>query len=146
MVRSPPVPIGACHPLMAIIIAIGHALRAPKVASMPAARGRETRARVVCRRPLWHNRLATLYSAMLNETLLAALGEILPPSALLTAGEDTRPYECDGLTLFRAQPLAVLLPENESQVVEILKICNAARLPVVARGAGTGLSGGATPN
>src|SRR3984893_17263989 len=83
---------------------------------------------------------------MLNETLLAALGEILPPSALLTAQEDTRPYECDGLTLFRAQPLAVLLPENEAQVVEILKICNAARLPVVARGAGTGLSGGATPN
>jgi glycolate oxidase len=83
---------------------------------------------------------------MLNETLLAALGEILPPSALLTAGEDTRPYECDGLTLYRAQPLAVLLPENEAQVVEILKICNAARLPVVARGAGTGLSGGATPN
>ncbi len=83
---------------------------------------------------------------MLNESLLAALGEILPPSALLTAGEDTRPYECDGLTLFRAQPLAVLLPENEAQVVEILKICNAARLPVVARGAGTGLSGGATPN
>ena len=83
---------------------------------------------------------------MLNETVLAALGEILPPSALLTAGEDTRPYECDGLTLFRAQPLAVLLPENEAQVVEILKICHAARLPVVARGAGTGLSGGATPN
>ena len=83
---------------------------------------------------------------MLNETLLAALGEILPPSALLTAGEDTRPYECDGLTLYRAQPLAVLLPENEAQVVEILKICHAARLPVVARGAGTGLSGGATPN
>src|SRR5450631_584845 len=83
---------------------------------------------------------------MLNETLLAALGEILPPSALLTADEDTRPYECDGLTLFRAQPLAVLLPEDEAQVVAILKLCNAARLPVVARGAGTGLSGGATPN
>jgi glycolate oxidase len=83
---------------------------------------------------------------MLNESLLAALGEILPPSALLTAGEDTRPYECDGLTLFRQQPLAVLLPENEAQVVAILKICNAAGLPVVARGAGTGLSGGATPN
>ena len=44
---------------------------------------------------------------MLNEPLLAALGEILPPSALLTAGEDTRPYECDGLTLFRVQPLAI---------------------------------------
>ena len=83
---------------------------------------------------------------MLNETLLAALGEILPPSALLTALEDTRPYECEALTLYRAQPLAGLLPENEAQVVEILKICNAARLPVVARGAGTGLSGGATPD
>src|ERR1022692_2800824 len=83
---------------------------------------------------------------MLNESLLAALGEILPPSALLTAGEDTRPCECDGLTLFRAQPLAVLLPENEAQVVAILKICSAAGLPVVARGAGTGLSGGATPD
>jgi glycolate oxidase len=83
---------------------------------------------------------------MLNESLLAALGEILPPSALLTAGEDTRPYECDGLTIFRAQPLAVLLPENEEQVVAILKICSAAGLPVVARGAGTGLSGGATPD
>jgi glycolate oxidase len=83
---------------------------------------------------------------MLNESLLAALGEILPPPALLTAGEDTRPYECDGLTIFRAQPLAVLLPENEEQVVAILKICSAAALPVVARGAGTGLSGGATPD
>src|SRR5450631_2352576 len=83
---------------------------------------------------------------MLNESLLAALGEILQPSALLTAGEDTRPYECDGLTIFRAQPLAVLLPENEEQVVAILKICSAAGLPVVARGAGTGLSGGATPD
>ena len=83
---------------------------------------------------------------MLNESLLAALGEILPPSALLTAGEDTRPYECDGLTLFRTQPLAVLLPETEEQVVAILKVCHAARLPVVARGAGTGLSGGATPD
>src|ERR1700680_411314 len=83
---------------------------------------------------------------MLNESLLAALGEILPPAALLTAEEDTRPYECDGLTLFRAQPMAVLLPENEAQVVAILKLCHAARLPVVARGAGTGLSGGALPD
>src|SRR6185295_4144717 len=56
-----------------------------------------------------------------------------------------RPYECDGLTLFREQPLAVLLPENEAQVINILRLCHAARLPVVARGAGTGLSGGATP-
>jgi len=83
---------------------------------------------------------------MLNPALLAAFGGILPASAILTAAEDTRPYECDGLTLFRELPPAVLLPENEAQVVEILKLCHAARVPVVARGAGTGLSGGAVPD
>jgi glycolate oxidase len=83
---------------------------------------------------------------MLNPALLAALGNILPATSILTASEDTRPYECDGLTLFREQPNAVLLPENEAQVVAILKLCHAARLPVVARGAGTGLSGGALPD
>jgi glycolate oxidase len=83
---------------------------------------------------------------MLDRNILAALGEILPPPAMLTAAEDTRPYECDGLTLFRDQPEAVLLPDNEAQVVAILRVCHAASLPVVARGAGTGLSGGAKPN
>ena len=83
---------------------------------------------------------------MLKPALLAALGNILPATAILTASEDTRPYECDGLTLFSEQPQAVLLPETEAQVVGILKLCHAARLPVVARGAGTGLSGGATPD
>ncbi|MEO8565576.1 MAG: FAD-binding protein, partial [Betaproteobacteria bacterium] len=82
---------------------------------------------------------------MLDSTLLSALGDILPPSAIVASAEGTRPYECDGLTLFREQPLAVLLPDNEAQVVGILRLCHAARLPVVARGAGTGLSGGATP-
>ena len=83
---------------------------------------------------------------MLNPALLAALGGILPADAILTTTEDTRPYECDGLTLFREQASAVLLPENEAQVVSILKLCYAARVPVVARGAGTGLSGGALPD
>jgi glycolate oxidase len=83
---------------------------------------------------------------MLDSTLLSALGDILPPSAIVASAAGTRPYECDGLTLFREQPLAVLLPENEAQVVGILRLCHAARLPVVARGAGTGLSGGATPS
>jgi glycolate oxidase len=83
---------------------------------------------------------------MLDPTLVAALGEIVAPSALLTAPEDTRPYECDGLTLFREQPQAVILPEDETQIVAILKLCHAARVPVVARGAGTGLSGGAMPH
>jgi len=70
----------------------------------------------------------------------------VPPSALLATPEDTRPYECDGLTLYRAQAAAVLLPEDEAQVVGILKVCHEARVPVVARGAGTGLSGGAMPD
>jgi glycolate oxidase len=82
---------------------------------------------------------------MLNPALLTALGNILPAAAILTAREDTRPYECDGLTMFRAAAGAVLLPETEAQVVAIMRLCHAARLPVVARGAGTGLSGGALP-
>jgi glycolate oxidase len=83
---------------------------------------------------------------MLDSSFVAALGNIVAPSALLTAPEDTRPYECDGLTLFRELPAAVLLPENEAQVVAILERCHAAGVPVVARGAGTGLSGGAMPD
>jgi glycolate oxidase len=74
------------------------------------------------------------------------LAAILPPAALLTAAEDTRPYECDGLTLFRERPAAVALPETEAQIVAILKLCHAAQVPVVARGAGTSLSGGAMPD
>jgi glycolate oxidase len=82
---------------------------------------------------------------MLDPAFTSALAKVLSPSALLTAAEDTRPYECDGLTLYREQPGAVLLPDNEAQVVEILRLCHAARVPVVARGAGTSLSGGALP-
>jgi len=83
---------------------------------------------------------------MLDRALQAELAAILPPAALLLTPEETKPYECDGLTLFRAQPAAVVLPENEAQVVSILKACHAARVPVVARGAGTSLSGGALPD
>ncbi|HTP99767.1 MAG TPA: FAD-linked oxidase C-terminal domain-containing protein [Casimicrobiaceae bacterium] len=83
---------------------------------------------------------------MLDSTVLAELAAILPPSALLVTPEETKPYECDGLTLFRARPAAVVLPETEAQVVAILKSCYAARVPVVARGAGTSLSGGALPD
>ena len=83
---------------------------------------------------------------MLDPAVHAQLAAILPPSALLTAAEDTRPYECDGLTMYRELPAAVAIPDNEAQVVEILKRCHAARVPVVARGAGTSLSGGALPD
>jgi glycolate oxidase len=59
--------------------------------------------------------------------------------------EELKPYECDALTLYRELPLAVVLPANEAEVAAVLAICRDAGVPVIARGAGTGLSGGATP-
>ena len=83
---------------------------------------------------------------MLDSNVHARLAALLPPSALLTSAEDTRPYECDGLTIYREVPAAVAIPDHESQVVAVLKQCHASRVPVVARGAGTSLSGGAMPD
>jgi len=83
---------------------------------------------------------------MLDPLVHAQLAAILPEPALLTAAEDTHPYECDGLSLYRERPGAVALPETEAHVVAILQRCHAARVPVVARGAGTGLSGGTLPH
>nr|WP_316642590.1 FAD-linked oxidase C-terminal domain-containing protein [uncultured Roseateles sp.] len=78
--------------------------------------------------------------------IVAALSPLLPAHALLWRTEDTVPYECDGLTAYRQKPLLVALPETEAQVAAILKACHALQVPVVARGAGTGLSGGAMPH
>jgi glycolate oxidase len=78
--------------------------------------------------------------------IAAALGALLPAHALLWRREDTVPYECDGLTAYREQPAAVALPETEEQVAAVLAACHARGVPVVARGAGTGLSGGALPH
>ena len=83
---------------------------------------------------------------MLAPNVHSALAAILPPSSLLVTPEETKPYECDGLTLYRTLPAAVALPENEAQVIAILRRCHEARVPVVARGAGTSLSGGALPD
>jgi glycolate oxidase len=69
----------------------------------------------------------------------------LAEDALLWQPEDTIPYECDGLAAYRKMPLAVALPENEDQVLRILKACHSLQIPIVPRGAGTGLSGGAMP-
>ena len=78
--------------------------------------------------------------------VVQALSTVLPAHALLYTLEDTVPYECDGLTAYRERPLVVALPETESQVQAVLKACHALAVPVVARGAGTGLSGGAMPH
>ncbi len=78
--------------------------------------------------------------------LVRRLSEALRPGCLLHTAEDLRPYECDGLTAYRQVPLAVALPEDEQQVAQVLRICHQMSVPVVARGAGTGLSGGAMPH
>ena len=75
-----------------------------------------------------------------------ALREFLPARAVLHEEEDTRPYECDGLTAYRQLPMVVALPETEEQVRRVLQACSAMAVPVVPRGAGTGLSGGALPS
>jgi glycolate oxidase len=77
--------------------------------------------------------------------LIGGLRRILAADALLVEQEDLLPYECDGLTAYRQMPLLVALPATEAQVVAVLKLCHELRVPLVARGAGTGLSGGATP-
>ncbi len=74
------------------------------------------------------------------------LRAVLPEHCVLFRDEDVRPYECDGLTLYRQLPLLVALPESEAQVVAIVKICHQMQVPIVPRGAGTGLSGGALPH
>lgn len=78
--------------------------------------------------------------------VVAALARHVPAHALLWNAEDTTPYECDGLTAYRQRPLVVCLPETEAQVQAVLRACHAIQVPVIARGAGTGLSGGALPH
>ena len=77
--------------------------------------------------------------------LVKALRPVLPDHALLWEPEDTIPYECDGLAAYRQMPLAVAMPETEAQAVAVLKVCQSLDIPIVPRGAGTGLSGGAMP-
>ena len=78
--------------------------------------------------------------------VVQALLKVLPQHAVLWNVQDTTPYECDGLSAYRQRPMAVALPENDEQVQAVLQVCHALQVPVVARGAGTGLSGGAMPN
>jgi glycolate oxidase len=69
----------------------------------------------------------------------------LPEASLLYQAEDTRPYECDGLSAYRQVPMVVALPANEDEVRFVLRTCRELKVPVIPRGAGTGLSGGALP-
>jgi len=84
--------------------------------------------------------------AQRQQAVVQALQALLPADALLWNPEDTTPYECDGLTAYRQRPLVVALPETPAQVQAVLQTCHRMNIPVVARGAGTGLSGGAMPH
>jgi len=80
-----------------------------------------------------------------DSRVLQEFREIVGKRRLISSPEELRTYECDGLTNFRAMPLAVLLPSSAEEVQAIVKICHRERIPFVARGSGTGLSGGALP-
>jgi glycolate oxidase len=77
--------------------------------------------------------------------VVSALRAVLPPACILFNEEDTRPYECDGLAAYRQLPMVVVLPQTEAHVIAIVKTCRDLKVPIVPRGAGTGLSGGAMP-
>ena len=80
-----------------------------------------------------------------QHAVAAALRRFLPAASVLFAPEDVKPYECDGLSAYRQVPMVVALPATEEEVQRVIRVCRDMRVPVVARGAGTGLSGGALP-
>jgi glycolate oxidase len=81
-----------------------------------------------------------------KSAVVQALRAALPADYVLSQDEELRPYECDGLTAFRQIPLAVVLPRTEQEICAILAIARRFDVPLVARGSGTGLSGGAMPH
>ena len=80
-----------------------------------------------------------------KDQIVARLAAVLPPDALMSDIAETRAYECDALTAYRCPPLAVVLPSTTEQVSAVLKICHDMGVPVVPRGSGTSLAGGALP-
>ena len=77
--------------------------------------------------------------------LTSALREFLPAEAVISEQEALRPYECDGLPAYRQMPMLAVLPETVEQLQQVVRLCYQQRIPIVARGAATGLSGGALP-
>ena len=80
-----------------------------------------------------------LIDLLRQSRVVAALRAFMPVKNVLWEAEDTKPYECDGLSAYRQVPMVVALPETEEQVARILKTCFEMNVPVVPRGAGTGL-------
>ena len=85
-------------------------------------------------------------NAVATHQVIESLRALLPPASVLVREEDLRPYECDGLSVYRELPLTVVIPETEEQVAAVLRTCQWHGVAVIARGAGTGLSGGARPS
>ena len=81
----------------------------------------------------------------MNPRLITEFRSIVGDAGLVSGPEQLRTYECDGLTLFRVVPDLVLLPATTEEVQAIARVCHRERIPMVARGSGTGLSGGALP-
>ena len=91
-------------------------------------------------------KLDAIPRAMITKAeLLAQMRSFLTAEAVLHEAEELSPYECDGLSAYRQVPMLVLLPSTIEQVQKIVKLCRQYSVPIVARGAGTGLSGGALP-
>ena len=78
-------------------------------------------------------------------SIISQLKKSLPKNIIISGDENTRPFECDGLSVYKQKPLAVVLPNEIKQVKKVLEICRKNKTPIVTRGAGTGLSGGAMP-
>ena len=83
---------------------------------------------------------------MHRRQLISELKSFLPTESILDDAEDMKPFECDGLSVYKQLPMVVVLPETIEEVQRIMRLCFVHKVPVVARGAGTGLSGGALPH
>lgn len=87
-----------------------------------------------------------MYDPISTADLAKQFRKVLPKSAVLHKDEQLKPYECDALTAYRQLPRLALLPSNIEEIQAIVKICKEYKIPIVARGAGTSLSGGALPH
>jgi glycolate oxidase len=78
--------------------------------------------------------------------LAAMFRDLVDAQYVVAADESKRPYECDGLSVYKEMPGLVVMPSSTEEVRAIMRLCHRRKVPVVVRGAGTGLSGGALPN
>src|SRR5262245_26539599 len=100
-----------------------------------------------CSGPIWGNVWAMEAKAAppLPADVVARFAAIVGAANCLSRPEELRTYECDGLTSFRARPGLVVLPQTTAEVSAVAKLAHELELPLVPRGSGTGLSGGALP-